>query len=137
MTISLPVIKNDLHQTTYKFFFVAGNGENDKIRTIELCTVMVSFWRPQKKSHPSELICLGILIRSNWILLTTKCAEKLEPSSDIVIKYGIYAIHNIFPEESKIVNITLLLSNSVFSIVYVSNFTKQFRLLIYFDFITW
>ena len=81
---------------------------------------MVSFWRSQKKSHPSELICLGILIRSNWVLLTTNCADKLKPFGDIVIEYGVYAIFDDFPKESKIVDIKLVESKSRFSIVYVS-----------------
>ena len=85
---------------------------------------MVSFWKHQKPPDPLEFICLGILIRSNWIFVTTNCADKLEPFSDIVIEYGVYTIHNISPKSSKIVNKTSLPPNYRFSIVYVSNFIK-------------
>ena len=85
---------------------------------------MVSFWKYQKPPNPLEFICLGILIRSNWIFVAKSCADNLEPFGDIVIEYGVYNIHNISPKASKIVNKTSLPPRSRFSIVYVSNFTK-------------
>ena len=84
---------------------------------------MVSFWKYGKPRYPLEFLCLGILIRSNWIFLTTICADKWGPFDDIVIQYGGYAIHNIFLEESKILDKKVVTPGSKFSIVYVSNST--------------
>ena len=72
---------------------------------------------------PLELLCLGILIKSNLILLTAHCAEKMKPANKIVIKSGGYAIHNILPNEMEVANHEKAHPHSMFSIVYVSNST--------------
>ena len=84
---------------------------------------MVSIWRRQEVPKPLELICLGILIKSNLIFLTAHCAEKLKPPNKIVIKSGGYAIHDRLPNEIEVANQEKVHPDSVFSIVYVSNFT--------------
>ena len=112
-------MRNDLHYTTYEWFLVAGNNEN--VNKIDYYNNMVSFWKYQKPSNLLELVCLGILIRSNWIFLTTNCADELKPYDDIVIQYGGYAIHNTFPTNIKIVGKELIESRSKYSILYVSN----------------
>ena len=84
---------------------------------------MVSLWRRQELPKPLELICLGILIKSNLIFLTVHCAEKLKPPNKIVIKSGGYAIHNILPNEMEVANQEKVHPHSMFSIVYVSNST--------------
>ena len=84
---------------------------------------MVSFWNNQKPPESSVLLCLGVLIRSDWILLTTNCAAKLDPFEDIVIEYGGYTIHNFITEESKITGKQSIDSSSKFTILHVSNST--------------
>ena len=84
---------------------------------------MVSVWKNQKPPESSVLLCLGVLVRSDWILLTTKCVAKLDPFEDIVIEYGGYTIHNFNLKGSKIENKDSLDYDSKFTIVHVSNST--------------
>ena len=83
---------------------------------------MVSVWR-QEVPRRLKFMCLGILIKSNLVFLTTHCAERLKPANKIVINSGGYAIHNILPNEMEVDNQEKVHPLSMFSIVYVSNFT--------------
>ena len=81
---------------------------------------MVSLWKRLEESKPLKLICLGILIRPNWIITTTQCASKSTPFNDTMIQFGGYAVQNILPDETKIVYKEEVNSRSQFSILYVS-----------------
>ena len=85
---------------------------------------MVSFWKYQKPPNSSELICLGILIRSNWVFLTTNCAKEVKRlGTNTAIEYGGYAAKGTLPEFININCIKEVDSLSKFSIVFVSNST--------------
>ena len=85
---------------------------------------MVSFWELQNPRNPPNLICLGIFIRSNWIFLTTNCANKVERiGANTTIKYGGYAAESIMPDFINKDCIKQVHSLSQFSIVFVSDST--------------
>ena len=95
-----------------------------EISKIDYYNIMVSFWRHQNSTESSELICLGIFVRSNWIFLTTHCAKELiQLGKNTVIEYGGYATKHTLPEFINMDCIKEVHSLSKFSIVLVSNST--------------
>ena len=92
----------------------AGKGE---ISNTELESLMVSFW----SHNMDELICLGIFIRFNWVLLTTQCKRDLENVSDIAVRYGYDAKEDRIPDNMHTDGGKELDTLSKFSILFVSN----------------
>ena len=82
---------------------------------------MASFWTIQKSEENLKLICMGVFIRSNWILVTVSASKQLNPPNDIVIKSGDQAVQNALPQSMQLDNMKKLHPDSKFKIVYVSN----------------
>ena len=82
---------------------------------------MVSFWEFEESEKKLKLICLGVFIRSNWILVTVNGGDQLNPPKDIVIKSRDKAVQNTLSQDMKIHDIKKLHADSRFKIVYVSN----------------
>ena len=106
-----------------KFFLFADKNTSGKIRRIEFYNIMVSLWQRPLPCKPSKFICLGVLIRSNRIFVTTLCASRLTSYNDTMIKFEGYAVHDVLSPETKIVSEEEVCAGSKFSILYVSNST--------------
>ena len=95
----------------------ADKDENSEISKTDLESLMVSFW-----SHSMQgMICLGIFIRFDWVLLTTQCKIKLEAVSNIAVRYGFKASEDRIPDNMHTKGGKELDSLSKFSILFVSN----------------
>ena len=81
---------------------------------------MASFWSIQEGEEKLKLICMGVFIRSNWILVTGSGAEQLNPPNVIVIKSGDQTVQKALPQSMQLDNIKNLHPCSRFKIVYVS-----------------
>ena len=109
-----------IYLTRRKFLLCLGHIESRETDGINLKNIMASFWRIQKREEPLKLICLGVFIRSNWILVTVSGGNQLNLSKNIVIKSGDQAVQTTLSQNMKIDDIKKLHSDSRFQIVYVS-----------------
>ena len=114
-------MSGSLYLTIRKFLLFVGHIESGETDGINLNHIMASFWRIEECRKALKLICLGVFIRTNWILVTLSGSEQLEPTNNIVIKSGDQAVQKTLSENMQIANIKKLFSTSKFKIVYVSN----------------
>ena len=109
-----------LYLTTCKFLLCVGHIKSGQTDGINLKNIMASFWRIQEGKDELILICMGVFIRSNWILVTGSGGEQLNPTNNIVIKSGDEAVQKTLSENMPIDCKKNLHPNSQFQIVYVS-----------------
>ena len=94
----------------------------DKRRKIELrareyINILVSLWR-MLSDKEYYILCLGALIKSNLIFLTTQCSKNLNPFKDVGILTG---MNNPLDTPERILNGPQpLRKNSEFTILVVS-----------------
>ena len=113
-------MSGSLYLTTRKFHLFVGHIESGETDEINFNHIMVSFSEFQESEKNLILICLGVFIRSNWILVTINGGNQLNLSKDIVIKSGDQAIQTTLSQNMKIDDIKSLHPDSRFKIVYVS-----------------
>ena len=95
----------------------ADKDENSEISKTDLESLMVSFWFHNMQG----MICLGIFIRFDWVLLTTQCKKDLEKVGNIAVRYGYKANEDRIPDNMHTDGGKKLDTLSKFSILFVSN----------------
>ena len=93
----------------------AADGDEVKISHQDYGDVIVSFW----KDHT---LCLGVLIRSDWVLVIDECYNKLLQFPEFLPLFGGYVRKDFFPQIN-IVNVATISTNSRFIILVVSSST--------------
>ena len=99
---------------------IADKRRKIELRALEYINILVSLWR-MISDEEYYILCLGALIKSNLIFLTTQCSKNLNPIKDIGVLTG---MNNPSDTPKRILSgIQPLRNDSEFTILVVSIFT--------------
>ena len=65
----------------------ADNKRKITITSKDYTNILVSLWKMVSEKE-YYILCIGALIKSNWIFVTTQCSDKLNPLEDVGILTG-------------------------------------------------
>ena len=66
-------------------FLDAENTERVEINKDEYLNVIVSFWKKDLKIE-KVMLCVGALIKLNWVFVTFECSQILHPRNEIGVQ---------------------------------------------------
>ena len=96
-------------------FLGAANGDEVEVSQHDYNNVIVSFWK-------DRTLCIGALIRSDWVLVTHECHNILLRFPEFIILFGGFAMEGFFPAVN-IASVAVIHTQSKFLILIVSSST--------------